>query len=530
MLDLVGTVPRVVVSGTLWLLVAPLLLGLGLQALGAVYARGDLARMTLERRASAARFIGLACVGFVTGVALAHAYVLWLTPRPGRAYVESIASGIRVGAADASIALLFDGPAAAACVFACAIVLAIAVWLAVQPAARRGPEPWAALQLALVGALVSFLADGLMAVMVGWGLAIAAGAWLAGWKNPRAGAVGAVRGVAALAALALGASWLFWASAGTWDGREFSVRQPAGFFAVGSPASPPGAATLTLTHAPGAAVYLDEERVPLATAPFVDVPVPHGFHTLRVRLGHGSGDQDAELVVDVDVPQQGESIQLVPSGPSLSPRDFGLSLVAKSDGSARWTPEPVAVTAVLCMWVMAAWWVSVPPTVADAPAPLAIVHGVTTALVGPFWLARASELLGLAPRMKLVLPGAVAAILVVAIGVLWAAGRSDSRAIEATVAAFESTPARLGLVLVRFERWVLDALVRVGAGLFGVAGWVAGRFDSEVLSRPGQAAAGCTVRIGHRVESIVGISMGKLAWALVGLAAAAVAAHGLWNR
>jgi hypothetical protein len=70
----------------------------------------------------------------------------------------------------------------------------------------------------------------------------------------------------------------------------------------------------------------------------------------------------------------------------------------------------------------------------------------------------------------------------------------------------------------------------MGAAAVDVAAWMAGRFDSRVLARPGQVAAGCTVRIGHGVESVVGVSIGKLAWALVGLAAAAVAAHGLWSN
>jgi hypothetical protein len=38
------------------------------------------------------------------------------------------------------------------------------------------------------------------------------------------------------------------------------------------------------------------------------------------------------------------------------------------------------------------------------------------------------------------------------------------------------------------------------------------------------------VWMGHGVESLVGMPIGKLAWALVGLAAAVVAAHGFWSN
>lgn len=532
MIDHVGAVQHVVVSGTLWLLVVPLFLGLVFHAFGYIY-RGRSTRPPAGRTHADA-LVGLGCVGLVTGSAFGHMLVVLRAPTLGGAYSEAVPSGIRVAGADLGVALVLDWVSAALCAFACALVFAVAVWIAVRPPAERESSVWVALELTLAGALVSFVADGLIAVLIGWSLAIAAGAWLAGWKDPRSGVAAGARGSAALLALALGAVWLFWASAGSWDGREFSVRQAPGFFALSSPPSASGNSTLTLTHATGSSVYLDEARVPMATAPFVDVPIPRGFHTVHVHVGHASAEREGDLVVDVDVPEQGESIDLLPSGPSLSLRDLGLALASdRARSLTQWTPDPFAVTVVLCIWVVAAWLVSVPQGASDAAAPLSLVaHGMTTALIGPLWLVRASDLLLLAPRMKFVLPGAVAAILVVAMYVIWtaAAGRGDGRAVAATSAAFEQVPTRLGLLLVGFERWVLDAVVRVAAASVGAAAWIAARFDARVLSKPGEAFAACAVRVGRGIESLVGMSIGRLVWALVGLAAAVVAAHGFWSN
>lgn len=533
MLDHVGAVQHVVISGTLWLLVAPLLVGLVLHLGAYVYGPSGAAGQSVVRKTSATTLIGLGCIGFVTGAASGHMLVLLRAPTLGVAYSEFIASGIRVGGSDANVVLLLDWVSAALCAFASALVFAVAIWVAIRPPRERGAGVWACLELSLAGALVSFLADGLMAVLIGWGLAIAAGSWLAGWRDPRVGLVSGIRGAAALLALAFGAAWLFWASAGTWEGREFNVRRPAGFSALASSPTPAASGSLTLTHSPGASVYLDEARTPIATSPFVDVPIPRGFHTIRVHAGHASVAKEAEGVVDVDVPEQGESIELVPSGPSLSLRDLGFAFAPERGGStARWVPDSVVVTIVLCIWVVAAWLVSVQRVVADAAPLLTVVHGIVTALIGPLWLIRASDLLVLAPRMTFVLPGAVAAILVVSMTVLWAAvaGRSDGRAIVVTAVIFERAPARLGLLLVRFERWVIDATIRVAAGSIRVAAWLAGRFDTQVLSRPGDAFAAYAAWMGDGVESLVGVSIGKLAWALVGLAAAIVAAHGFWSN
>ncbi|HXX67686.1 MAG TPA: hypothetical protein VEK07_10915 [Polyangiaceae bacterium] len=532
MLDHVGAVQHVVVSGTLWLLVVPLLLGLGFHALS--YIRRARSGRLPGAHTVVGRLVGLGSIGLVTGAALGHMLVLLRAPTLGRAYWQAIPSGIRVGGADVCVVLVLDWVSAALCAFACVLVFAVAVWSAVRPPSEGESKVWASLELTLAGALVSFLADGLIAALIGWSIAIAAGAWLAGWKEPRAGVAVAGRGAAALLTLAFGAFWLFWASAGTWDGREFSVRQGPGLFALPSPPAAAGSGFITLTHAPGAAVYVDEARVPIATAPFVDVPIPRGFHTVRVHVGRASGEQEGDLVVDVNVPDQGESFDLAVSGPSLSPRDLGLAWSSeRARPSAPWTPDAVAVTVVLCIWVVGAWLVSVPQGVFETSVPLATVaHGMTTALVGPLWLLRASDLLVLAPRMKLVLPGAVAAILIVAMGVVWAAaaGRRDGRAIVTASVIFERVPTRLGLLLVRFERWVLDAVIRVAAAAIRVAAWITGRFDTRVLSKPGEAFAASAVWLGRCVESLVGMSIGTIAWAIVGLAAAVVAAHGFWSN
>ena len=175
--DLLGAIQHAALSRTLWLLPAPLLLGLAWHLAFAV-------RSTRGEATPFARTVGMAAVGLATGATLGHAVALG----PNRAFVQPFAAGAHIGPVDASFGLCFDPLAAVGCSFACVVGLGVAGYLSTRPAGRSGPT-WAWIELALAGAILSLLADGLPTLALGWTMAIAAAAWLAGWSTTRAGRV-----------------------------------------------------------------------------------------------------------------------------------------------------------------------------------------------------------------------------------------------------------------------------------------------------------------------------------------------------
>ena len=93
---------------------------------------------------------------------------------------------------------------------------------------------------------MSFLADGFVPVALGWALAAAAGAWLAGWNDAGAGVIVATRGAAALAALLVASALLFWGLGGGWDEDGYAP-DPLPRFAAAHVGTGSGGSSLTLT-------------------------------------------------------------------------------------------------------------------------------------------------------------------------------------------------------------------------------------------------------------------------------------------
>jgi hypothetical protein len=528
MVDFAGAPQQhVILSFTLWLLVVPLLLGFtghGLIA-GPLRARGEDAA-ALRRQFDRARILGMATVGTTTGAALGHAIGLVRPAPPSWAFIEYLSSGARIRDVDASIALYFDAFSAVACVLACVVAFGVATWVATRPAAEGGPLVWAWIELALAGTLLSFLADGLVTMAIGWTLTVAASAWLAGYADPRAGAVAATRGAVAITLLAVGGSWLFCRFEGA-NPTDSASDEPARFMAVRLVEPPDGqGSSLTLASVPGALVYLDEARTPIARAPFVRVPVSSGSHSIRIHPGSAAEDTVLnESIAD------GSTIALVPAGPSLSFREITASIAAPSQPSSRPVRETGVAVAVLCVWMAAAWAVSAVPPAASGPLPLvALSHGATTATIGPFLLGRASALLAFAPRMELVLAVTAAAILVSAARALWAAAsRSvDTRAESVAASLLDRAPARAGALLMRYEYWVVDAVAGAAEASGRIAAWVAWRFDARVLSIPGDAAAVRIVAIGRAVEPWIGVPLARVAWVVLVAVACLGSAYGIW--
>jgi hypothetical protein len=188
----------VVLSGTLWLVVAPPVVGfVSLLARQLAAARGATGRDP-ERWSQR---VGMGSVVLSSGATLGHAL------RIGRAGGEGLSEplGAAIAWSGAGSSLIFDTLSATACGLACAVAMAVAVRLARRPVAQRSPRLWMWLQLALGGALLSFLADGFLVTLLGWTAVVASGAWLAGWTDPRSGAARATRGALAVVALLFGA-------------------------------------------------------------------------------------------------------------------------------------------------------------------------------------------------------------------------------------------------------------------------------------------------------------------------------------
>jgi hypothetical protein len=95
-------------------------------------------------------------------------------------------------------------------------------------------------------------------------------------------------------------------------------------------------------------------------------------------------------------------------------------------------------------------------------------------------------------------------------------------------ALLESVPEAGGALLVAFERSVVDSI----GGFVGVVvhamGWAAARLDTELVGAPANAVAVRTVRLGRVLEPLVGGSLVRVAWILVGGLGLVALARTLW--
>jgi hypothetical protein len=590
--DYAGTLQRLVVSRTLWLIFAWPLAGLAWQ-LAVVRTRVVRSRDAgvVLRALGSARLVGTGCTALAATAVLGHAFLLSRMPAGARALVQPIARGVRYGDVDVGLELLLDVPGLAACGLACAVTLGAAAVLATRPAAQRGWRAWAWLQLALAGALVSFLGDGFLTVALGWALAAAAGAWLAGWHDGGLGVVVGTRGAAAIAALLVGSALLFWGLGGSWDDDGYTP-DPQPQFAAVHAGTRTGDASLTMTTVAGATVYIDEARASSLRAPFVRAPVAAGTHAIRVHPGDGA--DDAVLARAEVAP--GEEITLVPLGPTLTFHAMADELALHdrrgAQGIRRAVEDhagpggfPVVAAALLVLLgaggAMSAWAVPV-------AAPRALVGaaaGATTTALGPFLLMRLAFLFPSAPRTGMVIVSVGVAVVVAAVwqalrfagaqrwlvfaggapvgltlvalgrgqgvvaeGVMIAAGLAGAGAFfltpaqaptegwdRATLGALDDAllarvPARLGELVASMERWVLGAVASAVGGTGRVVAWTLARADDRVVSRPADAVASRLARAARTAEPWLGTSLARVCWALLAAAALVALVHAAWPR
>jgi hypothetical protein len=633
--EYVGLVQRLVLSRTLWLVVAWPIAGLAWQLLIArrsvERARGQAA---MKGALASARNAGIACVALATVSTLAHAVVLSRAPEGARALFQHVARGARFGQFDGEIDFLFDRLSATFCALACLVALGASAFVTMGPPPSRGWRAWAWLQLSLAGALLAFIADGFVGTAMGWAMAGAASAWLAGWSDARAGVVAAMRGAVAIAAMLVGAVLLFWGLGGSWDGDDY-VPDPQARFAAVHGAEPDrnrahdsdtatltldpaersaaAGASLTFTSVPGAVVFVDDARTPSLRSPFVGVPVRGGTHALRVRSGEGAND---DVLGRVAFEPGDEEIDLVPLGPTLAFRAISDQLILRDrqgDTAVRSALElrtgpggaTVVAASLVALLLGAGLMSGAPPSGSAPPALGALAYGATTAALGPYLLARLAFLFPLAPNTWMAVESVGAAILLVggwrapaasglrrwlafagvgpaalaclalgAAGVtaatyvmvlsgaatasfylaaVHAVGRTPERSKGAAeygtmrrtdegtdgAGAYGNmrrtpedlllvrAPARLGALLVSMDRWVVGGIVGTIGALARAGAWVAAAADQHVVSAPANLVSATMVRLGRRVEPMVGMTLARAAWALLATVALVVLAHAL---
>ncbi len=193
---------RLALSRTLWLIVAPPILGFVWQIARGLAPRGPWAGRAASDRW--ARRIGVGSVVLASGATLGHALRFVRSAGDVDALVQGGLGGAVVGPLDAAFGLRFDPLSGGACAVACAAAIATAALLGRRPSAQQRGLSWAWLELALAGGLLSFLADGVATMLLGWAACGAASAWLAGWADARRGEVRATRSALAIVALLMG--------------------------------------------------------------------------------------------------------------------------------------------------------------------------------------------------------------------------------------------------------------------------------------------------------------------------------------
>ena len=308
---------------------------------------GALAALRDRRRARLVATVVLASCAAAFLLALG-----WLAQWPAetRLVLAHVGIAARVGELELVLALGLDPFAALGCA-AAALVAARLVW------AQRSPRRIALLCATASAVELALLADGAATLVLALGLASVLGGvlgyvHLTHFVADRAGEV----------AVIFGAAVLFWALGGSWvDGQYVPELEPRVVVASAAPAPRPslvdadddderpgpplrrGArATLSMGSLPGAAVLVDgtwlrDERKRGARAPFADVGIPAGPHTLRVHVGAGSDDY---YVPRIDAAENA-SLALAVRGPTTTFRELRDDLVARD--AAGGTPGRAAL-------------------------------------------------------------------------------------------------------------------------------------------------------------------------------------------
>jgi hypothetical protein len=504
---------RLVLSRSLWLMVAPPILGFF----------WHLAAHLLDRSAGKARMewtrrVGFGSVLLASAVTLGHVLTLARAPAQARALFQHVGSSVRAGPVVAGFDLLLDPLSGAACTLACVVAIAGGMFLASRASGSRSWKTWAWLELALAGCLLSFLSGGFVTMLLGWALAAAAGAWLAGWSDRKAGALRATRGALGCAALLLGASLLL---------REVDQAAPA------DPALVEPILDMTThgdaTRTPGAKRGVAAGRPPLTfpglAAAFADSPSDERSEQGEVALALAVLVV-AALGMSASTPPAGSPLALAAVASGAASSAIGPFLLLRlgflvplvSRGSAMMTGAGLVMLATAGQRALNGprgplRWITL---VCGAPAGLTCI---SLGADGPDGAV-----------LVMVSAGLIATLL--GITAAWRGfSSSDCASPRGSFeeALLRGAPERAGALLMMFEHWVVDAIAGAAGVLLYASAWALDRFDVLVLALPADVLATRAVRLGRRVEPIIGGSVARIAWALVVLGLLAAIAHAVWT-
>jgi hypothetical protein len=93
---------------------------------------------------------------------------------------------------------------------------------------------------------------------------------------------------------------------------------------------------------------------------------------------------------------------------------------------------------------------------------------------------------------------------------------------------FVEVPERLGVWFASMERWVVGPIAAAAAGLARASAWTVATADEQALSLPADAAAEQLRRAAHWIDPIVGGSLGRVVWTVLGVAGFVALVHALW--
>ena len=525
-------VQRLALSRTLWLIVAPPLVGfVALLVLRALQARG----LRLGRGGAFARRIGLGSALLSAAATLGQAVHLTRLA-PGMIGLVQQAPRARVGVLEVGLGFALDRMSCAACGLTCAVTLMAALALR-----SRRWRTWAWLDLALAGALLSFLADGFVTLLVGWALSAVAAAWLAGWRDTRAGSVRATRGALSVTALLVGAAFVFWGLGALWDGEDYALA-PGVDLAMASEAAdgpkagvPSAPAHPSLTFAEIASEVSAQARSGESGAG--EHPGPGGLDAMSLAF---AAFVVAAASLALSSPRAGVPFALSAVGSGATFGIVGPYLLLRMGAIAPLSPGALRFTAiagvVLVTGVAArALRASSGPArllalLAGAPPGLTCVSlGVDGVRGG--WLVLLSS--GSAAAL-LLLTAAVRGLPTVA-GPVARPHAWPRRPLEAPIgglepALFEHLPESAGALVMSFERWVVESIAGAVVVAVYAGSWALARFDAQVAGGPTNALADRTVRVGRALEPHLGGSLARVAWVLFGALVAGVLVHAVWWR
>jgi hypothetical protein len=526
-------VQRMALSRTLWLIVAPPLVGfVALLVLHALQVRG----LRLGRGGAFVRRIGLGSALLSAAATLGQAVHL-AGLAPGMLGLVQQAPRARVGVLEVGLGFALDRMSCAACGLACAVTMMAALALR-----SRRWRTWAWLDLALAGALLSFLADGFVTLLVGWALSAVAAAWLAGWRDARAAAVRATRGALSVTALLVGAAFVFWGLAARWDGEDYALAPGVDLTMASDAADAPRAGLPSAPVRPSltfAEIATDVSAEARSEEPGVgEHPAPGGLDAMSLAF---AAFVVAAASLALSSPRSGVPFALSAVGSGATFGVVGPYLLLRMAATAPPLPGAsrfmaiagvVLVTAVAVRALRASSGpVRVLALLAGAPTGLTCVSlGVDGVRGG--WLVLLSS-------------GSAAALLLLTVAVRGLPTAADPaarphasprpRPREAPIgglepALFEHLPESAGTLVMSFERWVVDSIAGAVVVAVYAGSWALARFDAQVAGGPTNALADRTVRAGRALEPHLGGSLGRVAWVLLGALLAGVLVHSVWWR